>query len=679
MVRSGILYVASRMGWYISLARLISAAGSDSPAFTGGSESETHDLESRIVDLYHSVLSFEIGVACSYKEFGDHSKYRDTGRILEVESALAKSFGGAQIESLLLQLAKLTQERRDTLGETGKGSDGGGNSGGNSEDESDGESGVQNYGRENTREEEEQEMMAGLAAPQPEAAVPFPGDAEGRILKPLYNGIIAPRQEYRDFLDAACEAERDQGRLLWIKGAAGAGKTMLMHAIVERLSQRPEPLKASLNTTNSNSPGRLSYFFCGNSERGPEDAISILRSLLWQVLDAQPFSRRYLVEKGRSIKRKQFNGPNDFYAMAEVLASIVEDDKFTTTFFAIDAIDDLDDDASGLCELLGLMAATAKMQPTKVRWLVSTTSDTWGDRLLSDRLAVPGAPLALQLNLDKQAEGLEVAFSKYISSKIDELAKPAYHGEFRHKITNVLRARSNLNFLWVSLACKIIESTGTPWNALNTVEKLPAKIEALYKHARDEIATRPWDSDHCNRVLDTAAVACRPLDIQELRDLQDLPSEVDLNILVDKICYPFLKIRNNTVYLTHQYAKRVLREHLGQRISSTHAKMAEICLGKAFVGMSSPVSTRYAAIYWARHLANVCDSDDRGHDDGSRTGPGYEAMKAAVNFLERHSLQWVETLASANLVCEALVELESLERALRVRDLTPAPVPISIY
>lgn len=43
--------------------------------------------------------------------------------------------------------------------------------------------------------------------------------------------------------------------------------------------------------------------------------------------------------------------------------------------------------------------------------------------------------------------------------------------------------------------------------------------------------------------------------------------------MVDKICYPFLVIRNSTIYFAHQYAKQALVDHLGLGVSATHAEM----------------------------------------------------------------------------------------------------------
>lgn len=658
---SDISYVISRTGWYIALSLLPSALETQD-AWLG---LEMPELESIIADLYYSVLSFEITAACSYSKSENDIGHRHyITRILDLENTLATSFIGKQIVSCMRQLTEppkkdgVADEEGKTDAQEDKKTQG-----------DDDEEGQDSYTREEAkrREREVQAIIADLGAIDPLTTIPIPTEAEAEIVKPLYSGVIAPNQSCREFFNTVGKGGSDQDQVLWISGPAGPGKTALMQAFLRELSPALDlhlPPNAAIATCAR--PERLAYFFCGSSRRGPENAVSVLRSLVKQILDDQPFSREHLLEKER-VARNCLSRSNDFYALSELFSNIVRDTKFGTTFIAVDAVDDVVDDASGISDLIMLIAASAKMAPKKVKWLVSTTSRTRGHDLLSRCLAGSGAPRHIHLDLHNQGNRLDSAFETYISYQIDDFAKIATRGgQFRKDLTHVLLAKSERNFLWVNVACQIIRTAGTPWNALKTLQdSIPAGLEALYRQMRAEIASRPWDAEFCTHVLETAALACRPLKIGELQDLRELPSEVDLNIMVSKICYPFLMIQNNTVYFAHKYAQQALLLCMGPGVAAAHATMAELCLKKACAGRKSAMSVRYAAIYWAKHLAKTRDSGDspKGDHDGRSI---HKAMKSATDFLERHFLRWVETIAISGVLKEALVELEKLVKALGV-------------
>lgn len=67
--------------------------------------------------------------------------------------------------------------------------------------------------------------------------------------------------------------QTSQCRLLWIKGPAGTGKTMLMIGIIRELSRQSAVLAPN-----------LSFFFCQGTEGSLNNATSVLRSLIWLLL-----------------------------------------------------------------------------------------------------------------------------------------------------------------------------------------------------------------------------------------------------------------------------------------------------------------------------------------------------------------------------------------------------------
>jgi len=80
-------------------------------------------------------------------------------------------------------------------------------------------------------------------------------------------------------------------RLLWIKGDAGKGKTMLMIGIIEELYQL-EGDAEGLEAVET-----LSYFLCQGTDSCLNNAIAILRGIIYLLINQQPFLISHLRKK----------------------------------------------------------------------------------------------------------------------------------------------------------------------------------------------------------------------------------------------------------------------------------------------------------------------------------------------------------------------------------------------
>src|SRR5438045_3743703 len=85
-------------------------------------------------------------------------------------------------------------------------------------------------------------------------------------------------------------------RLLWIKGDPGKGKTMLMIGLVNMLT---DDLKDS---------SAISYFFCQNTVPHLNNAVSVLRGLIWKLLWNHRTLRKYIPDE---YSCKSNNSGND--------------------------------------------------------------------------------------------------------------------------------------------------------------------------------------------------------------------------------------------------------------------------------------------------------------------------------------------------------------------------------
>ena len=77
--------------------------------------------------------------------------------------------------------------------------------------------------------------------------------------------------------------EGNHNQLLWIKGDAGKGKTMLMIGIISELQQQvARSGKSSVTEV-------LSYFLCQSTDSNLNTATAILRGIIYLLASQQPF------------------------------------------------------------------------------------------------------------------------------------------------------------------------------------------------------------------------------------------------------------------------------------------------------------------------------------------------------------------------------------------------------
>jgi NACHT domain len=104
-----------------------------------------------------------------------------------------------------------------------------------------------------------------------------------------------------------------QSRLLWIKGDAGKGRTMLLIGIINELSQQVARPRQTANVEN------LSYFLCQATDARLNNATVILRGMIYLLIGQQPFLISHLREKYDHAGRKLFEDANTFYSLSEML------------------------------------------------------------------------------------------------------------------------------------------------------------------------------------------------------------------------------------------------------------------------------------------------------------------------------------------------------------------------
>ena len=415
--------------------------------------------------------------------------------------------------------------------------------------------------------------------------------------------------EFRNWYDGA------DTQLLWIKGNPGKGKTMMAIVLINELSHR-------LQT----GPGLVSYFFCQNTDSRLNNAISVLRGLIWMLATKQDMLAKPLKTEYKSAGPKLFESSDAFFNLQRILLAMLKITKHGTIYLIVDALDECD---SGLSELLKLITNRFSV-PSQVKWLITSRRCEGIERQL--RLKDSCLKVSLELN----SSCVSRAVDSYIDIKVQELEqKNKYPLELKRKVSTYLKENAEGTFLWVGLVCKVLQNL-PPRRVVLTREELPRGLDSIYDRMMDQIGLEnPEDVKFCKCIIIAVILARRPLHLKELGAIAGLPKElwedfVSLEELA-QLCGSFLTIREDIVYLVHQSAKDFLTTGNGSGIISSSrqeedGKIAyrsldlmsnilreDICnlqkpgtsAAKARKKFSQSRSTHveYACCYWVDHLA----------------------------------------------------------------------------
>ncbi|WXC44317.1 hypothetical protein QX201_004054 [Fusarium graminearum] len=462
-------------------------------------------------------------------------------------------------------------------------------------------------------------------------------------------------------------------RLLWIKGDPGKGKTMLLCGIIDRLDELM--------------PNLISCFFCRATEHYQNDATAVLRGLIWSLACQHPKLISHVRTQFDNIGRKAFDGPNKWEILSNILKRMVSDEDDCVpegTTIAIDALDECIKDNDKLLDLILEICAN---ENSKVKWLVSSRNwveieDTFMDESISSKRVV------LSLEDDEEVEqSIQRAVEAFIKYKVEDLKKKKKHAEFPPEVNTIFTEKAGNTFLWVSLACKRLESKDVePWQIPKILEDLPSGLRDLYRRMMQEIK----DSSHasqCRDILAVTTLVYRPLSLAELSSSAKSLSQhsTRLDALKRQVlrCKGFLVISDDMVSFVHQSAKDFLLEDQLAKEFVWEADNEEL-LSKSFhrhhhgilltmlqtmkktlkhdiydlkkPGVPVPLldredasdpldSVEYACCYWADHISAFDD----------------ESASATLEFLKESVLYWLEACSLLGEVVTAVLAIQKLQ------------------
>ncbi len=486
-------------------------------------------------------------------------------------------------------------------------------------------------------------------------------DTKGGLLKDSYRWILdnADFRRWRRDVDS---------RLLWIKGDPGKGKTMLLCGIIDEL--------LSAGETHDRV---LSYFFCQATDARINNALAVLRGLVYLLASQRPSLVQYIQKKYDDAGKALFEDTNAWVALSEILAEMLRDPSLEGAYLVVDALDECVGDLPALLDLI------VRVSAPRVKWIVS--SRNWPQ--IEEQLCAAGQTLSLELNADSVATAVAV----YIQYKVGDLAKrKKYRPETREAVQHYLSLNAQDTFLWVALVCQELGKVSQR-KAVTEMGRFPPGLDAMYSQMLAQIC-EGGDAVLCKRILGLVATCYRPVSLEECAALAETPEETigDIESMQEIVglCGSFLTIRDSIVSFVHQSAKDFLLTtasseifpfgmgEIHHTISSRSLDILTATLRRDIYDLNHPgftidqvsvpdpdplVTARYSCVYWVDHLYD-CDPSNKANKDLRDEG-------SVDKFLRRSYLYWLEALSLLRSMPKGILSMTKLNSILQVRPIHP--------
>lgn len=647
MNQEGLLYVLTRMNWYLAVSDLVLKK-------TQGEEigSLRTEIQNRILDLYKSLLLYQMKSVCSYYR-RLLSFLRDLVKLDGWEGAMkaikdseavflrdSSTYSAQLLTTANEDMAKTLHNIHDALSQ-------------------------RDILADKMRADEKnakclQDLsLDGPIATDPELDMTRIEAGKDKLLEDSYVWILK-RKEFIDWKDG-------RRQLLWIKGGPGKGKIMLAIGLIKSLKKQKWDNDAFL------------FFFCEANSKYKKTGTSVLRGLLYQLVKQQISLISYIHDAGRSVFDSE--DPDAYFALLGIFEEMLKDPDLMRIHLVVDALDECQVGLPHLLKFIGDMCWSNE----RVKWLVTSRPRFDIEEALG---------CFVEVNLESNAcDDVSDSVNSFIAHKVQELRRfKGYNSHLEFQAKDYLEKHADGTFLWVALACKQLESPDTMKH--NTIPLLKSfqsnTLDEIYKRMLENmLSLLTANLKICRQILAVATIAQEPLNIYELVSIAglegDLGDEWDNRKMVEDLverCGSFLTIRDLSIYFVHQPAREYCQSKADSEVfpqgkAKVHSGIAECSLEtmsrllrQDIYSFHDPDSSvrqspfagkdpgdpllrcRYACIQWVDHLSAL--------DEQQREQVGLHDNGRVHKFLQRHVLHWLEALCWMRYFPRGIVMIETL-------------------
>lgn len=124
----------------------------------------------------------------------------------------------------------------------------------------------------------------------------------------------------------------------------------------------------STQLQNDSELGTLSFFFCQGTDPRLSNTVSVLRCLVYLLVDQQRHLIKYILKRYDTAGSQLFTDVNAWSALSSIFTDTLNGPALGRVYLLVDALDECE---SGLPQLLKLISACAIRKITQAKWLVS--------------------------------------------------------------------------------------------------------------------------------------------------------------------------------------------------------------------------------------------------------------------------------------------------------------------
>ncbi|KAJ5881250.1 Pfs NACHT and Ankyrin domain protein [Penicillium subrubescens] len=388
--------------------------------------------------------------------------------------------------------------------------------------------------------------------------------------------------------------ESQPTQVLWLHGNPGTGKSIMAVYLAEELA-------ATFSNTDG---GTLAYFFCDSGFDTRNTAISVIKGLLYQLVEQHAKLLDYLLPKYHARGAELFAS---FDALWEIFITMMADENTGRKYCIIDALDECDRESQDT--LLQQLEETFRSPNVSPNVRILVTSRPYPE--IRESLQIfPNKDLA---SFPQRQKDVNI----FIEEKVNFLAKrKKYTDKVKGQIREILQDKADGTFLWIGLACGELKDIPSS-SVVRTLQRIPKGLTSLYTKLL-EAALKDSEStgNDFRHLLSCVVVSSRPLTVLELAEAcqlyqeeEDLETRLQFTHEYIESCRLMVIIQDEKVLLLHKSIKDFLvgtgSSNFIQELEA-HARLAYRCVDLLIAQSRDANQSRsgfsvYATYGWANH------------------------------------------------------------------------------
>ena len=328
---------------------------------------------------------------------------------------------------------------------------------------------------------------------------------------------------------------------LWIQGKPGCGKSVLASQIIRDLHS----LGGSV----------VLYIFCKNGDENKNTLESVLRNLIFEILEFSPQQAFH-----RLLLNTRLNEKSQYAQSEETLWNIITQMIKEVNFIhcVIDGLDECQSSTPERVSFLSRLVEIFKQTPHAKLILISQL-----------HLSESAEHFSLWIDITIQPSNVRDDIGLLALTRMEESKKLCAHPQ-KDSLLEQLVARSNGMILWAELMIKELELGH--WNIQSVLQRPPEGLFEMWQSILQRISNSRLITKKISDALQLVLAAAQPLSLEELAlglavahglcDHEDYDTREDAMIegrlIVQESSPLLISMPDNTVQLTHTS----LREYL---------------------------------------------------------------------------------------------------------------------